>query len=179
MMAVPAMTLSSVCLFLVFHEETLPDCDRVNEALSSVCPAAFLSQSSGSATLFGVRDDPDTIDFLVRCAQAILSSVDSDGDGEISFAEFRRLWGRGLDEFCTAQARQAFDRIDTDGSGVVSRARLLCLWSLCRGSLGGFLGVLAFLARFALLAFLEAWFCVETELRFVLMAGARWLLLAG
>ena len=94
-MAVPAMTLSSVCLFLVFHEETLPDCDRVNEALSSVCPAAFLSQSSGSATLFGVRDDPDTIDFLVRSAQAILSSVDSDGDGEISFAEFRRLWGRG------------------------------------------------------------------------------------
>ena len=140
------------------------------------CPKAAAPQLS-----FAVRDDPDTIDFLVRSAQAILSSVDSDGDGEISFAEFRRLWGRGLDEFCTAQARQAFDRIDTDGSGVVSRARLLCLWSLCRGSLGGFLGVLvlAFLARFALLAFLEAWFCVETELRFVLMAGARWLLLAG
>ena len=34
----------------------------------------------------------DTIDFLV---QAILSSADSDGDGEITFAEFRRLWGRG------------------------------------------------------------------------------------
>jgi Ca2+-binding EF-hand superfamily protein len=95
---------------LVHNLDTDNDGQVSFEELARYVTAAEFQEGTGYELTFG------------RIAESVLALCDTDGNGTISFPEFRAIPGiAGLGE---NEAREAFERLDTDGSGYLDITEL-------------------------------------------------------